>query len=374
MNKNKITGIIFSNMHDENVGALTSSRTMGSIPFGGRYRLVDFVLSGMVNAGMSSVGIITKYNYQSLMDHVGSGRPWDLARKRGGLAILSPYSRLGSGGGIYRGSAEALAGHLGYIKDLNSTYICLSDCDVVANVDYRAVLEQHQKTEADITIVCRKMPLQGHTRDIAHAEFDSSGRLCDLTINPTDRVEGNVYLNMLVMNREMLIRLVENCYSHGKFSVTQHILQEKMQELKIYEYQQPGFCQRIGDMQSYFAANMTLLDPKVRGDLFPDDLPVYTKSRDGVPTKYGLKSQVSNSLVADGCIIKGRVENCIVFRGVRIGEGAVVKNSILMQSTMVSENANLDYVITDKNVVVQSNRVLCGYKTIPVYLEKGSNV
>ncbi len=374
MTNNKMTGIVFSNMHDENMGLLTSKRTMGSIPYGGRYRLVDFVLSGMVNAGMTNVGIITKYNYHSLMDHVGSGRPWDLARKRGGLVLLPPYSRLGTAGGIYRGSIEALAGHLGYIKEQNAQYVCISDCDVVTNVDYRAVLEQHQKTGADITIVCCHKEMGSAARDIATVELDKSGRLCDLTVNPAIEGSANVYLNMFVMDREMLIRMIENAYSHGHFSVTQHILQEQMKSLKIYGYQHMGFCRRIGDLESYFAANMALLDPVARAELFPEDRPVYTKNRDGVPTKYGLRSQVSNSLVADGCIIKGTVENCIIFRGVRIGAGAVVKNSIIMQSTIVSENANLDYVITDKNVVVQSNRVLCGYKTIPIYLEKGSNV
>lgn len=373
MSDKKMLGIIFSNMHDDNMGDITERRTVGSIPFGGRYRLIDFTLSSMVNSGITDVGVITKHNYQSLMDHLGAGRAWDLARKRGGLVMLPPYSRTVTAG-IYRGSIEALAGRLDYLRSVDSKYVFMSDCDVITNLDLKAVLEQHIRTGADITALYARQEIAPATRDLATFKVRENGRVSDVAINPPEGGVFNIYLNMMVVERELLIKLVTNAYSHGKYSFTQDVLQEQLDSYNIYGYNVDGFCVRIGGMESYFRANMELLSPRARAELFPAKRPIYTKVRDEVPAKYGLRAKVSNSLVADGCIIEGEVENSIIFRGVRVGRGAVVKDCILMQDTVVGENANLRYVITDKNVVVRSTRVLCGYITIPVYLHKGSSV
>ncbi len=372
MSSNKILGIVFSNMHDHSLSELTEHRTVGSVPFGGRYRLVDFVLSNMVNSGVQDVGIITKSNYQSLMDHVGAGREWDLSRKIGGLVILPPFSRTGSG--IYRGSIDALKGIMGYIQHVDAKYVFLSDCDVVTNLNIRKIVEAHAAGGADITVLYKKQTVTEDIGDLTTLTLGPDGRVTDVSINPSTADEYNMYLNMMVVERQLLIQLVNEQFSHGHYSFTKSVLQDKAGEMKIYGQELEGYSVRIRDQISYFAANMQLLESSVRAQLFPKERPVYTKVRDEVPAKYGLRANVSNSMVADGCIIEGSVENSIIFRGVKIGRGAVVRNSIIMQGTVVGENANLSYIITDKDVTVRDNRTLAGYLTYPVYLHKGISV
>lgn len=369
---NRMLGIVFSNMHDASLGDLTLHRTMGSVPVGGRYRLVDFPLSNMVNSGVQDVGIITKNNYHSLMDHVGSGREWDLARKIGGLTILPPYSRAGSG--IYQGILEALWGAVGYIRSSTARYVILSDCDTIANVNYLDVLASHKVSGVGITLVYIRREIAEGARDNVVLNIGKDDRLGDLMINPDLQGEQNLYMNMAIIDRDLLIRLVTDAVSRNHHSFHKDILQVQAQADQVNCYHFNGACCRIQCMESYFRANMTLLNKEVRRQLFDPQRPIYTKVRDEVPARYGLKAMVSNSLVADGCIIEGQVENSIIFRGVRIGKGAIVRNSIIMQGTVIEENAKLSYVITDKDVLIRNGRDMGGYLTYPLYLPKLTHV
>ncbi len=368
----KMLGIVFSNMHDTSLGDLTLHRTMGSVPVGGRYRLVDFPLSNMVNSGVHDVGIITKSNYHSLMDHVGSGREWDLARKIGGLTILPPFSRTGSG--MYKGSLEALWGVMGYIRSSTAKYAILSDCDIMANVDYRDVLRSHKEAGVGITVIYTRREIEESDTDNVVLNIGKDGLLGDLMINPDLQGDQNLYLNMAIIDRDLLVRLVTDAVSRGRYSFYQDILQTQAQADQVNCYRFEGTCCRIHCMESYFRANMMLLDREARAQLFDPRRPIYTKVRDEVPARYGLKASVSNSLVADGCIIEGQVENSVIFRGVRIGKGAVVKNSIVMQGTVIEDNAELSYVVADKDVLIRDGRKLGGYLTYPLYLPKLTHV
>lgn len=366
-------GIVFSNMHDEMLGELTEHRTTGSIPFGGRYRLIDFMLSNMVNSGISDIGIVTKNNYQSLMDHLGSGRDWDLSRKRGGMCILPPFGH--SSTGMYRGRLEALSGVMSYIRHSNAQYVMLSDTDIVANIDLDDVMEQHQKSGADITVVykCAQFPKDA-PKDIAILNLDDSGRVSDVLVNSHSTGKQNIYLNIAIMRKELLEHLAIEGTARNNPSFTGFVLQERSRVLKIMGYEFQGFSSKVINMKDFFKTNMDLLNPAVREQLFFSERPIYTKVRDEVPVKYGLDSVVRNSMIADGCIIDGYVENSIIFRGVKIAKGAVVKNSIIMQSGVVGENAKLDYVVTDKDVFIDSGRILTGFETYPIFIAKGSRV
>ena len=368
----KMLGIIFSNMHDTSLGDLTLHRTMGSIPVGGRYRLVDFPLSNMVNSGVRDVGIITKSNYHSLMDHVGSGREWDLARKIGGLTILPPFSRTGSG--MYKGSLEALWGIMGYIRSSTAKYVILSDCDIMANVDYLDVLKSHKAAGTGITVVYTRREIEESDKDNVVFNIGKDGLLGDVMTNPDLQGEQNIYLNTAIMDRDLLVRLVSDAVSRGNYSFNQDILRVQAQADRVNCYRFEGTCCRIHCMESYFRANMMLLDREARAHLFDPARPIYTKVRDEVPARYGLQASVANSLVADGCIIEGKVENSVIFRGVRIGKGAVVRNSIVMQGTVIEDNAELGYVIADKDVLIRDGRKLGGYLTYPLYLPKQTHV
>ncbi len=374
MRENKVLGIIFSNMHDTILGELTENRTTGSVPFGGRYRMVDFVLSGMVNSDITEVGIITKQNYQSLMDHVGAGRAWDLARKRGGMVILPPFASRG-GGGIYRGRLEAMGGAMSFIKRSNAKYVLLCDCDIIANIDVRDLIHEHIQSGAQITMMVKNAKMQPESlRDVTTVFYDSEHNVTDIMVRPDVQGNQNVYMNVMLIEKTLMERMVSEAISHDHYSLIRHALQPSIGKLNIKAYEFTGYSQRICGLKSYFDANMDLLNSEVRAQLFPRDFPIFTKVRDEVPVKYGLSSQVSNSLIADGCIIEGNVENSIIFRGVRIGKGAVIKNCIIMQNTMISDNTHLEYVITDKNVLIKKSGTLVGYETYPLFIAKGKTI
>ncbi len=376
MRENKVMGIIFSNMHDEVLGRLTAHRTTGSVPYGGRYRLIDFVLSSMVNSDITDIGIITKMNYQSLMDHVGSGRPWDLARKRGGLVLLPPFAS-SQAGGIYRGRLEALQGALSYIRHNDAKYVLLCDCDIIANIDLRDMINAHIRSGAQITLMCKRAQVRPEgLREVTVVDYDEQDmEITDIKVRPADvRGEQNIYMNVMLLEKELLERLIDEGKSHDRYSLIRHSIQPMVGRMSIKVYPFTGYTYRLSGMQSYFAANMELLDPQVRSQLFPQERPVYTKVRDQVPVKYGLSSRVGNSLIADGCIINGDVQNCIIFRGAKIGRNAVLKNCIIMQDTYVGDNAHLEYVITDKDVLIKDSRVLVGIDTYPTYIAKGSTI
>ena len=374
MKDSKILGIVFSTMHDEYMGEITRRRTMASVPFGGRYRLIDFTLSNMVNSGIYDIGVITKSNYQSLMDHLGSGRDWDLSRKRGGLCILPPFSNVNSTG-IYSGRLDALAGIMGYIQNSKAQYVVMADCDVIANINLNDVVAKHKETQADITLVYQHTHVTMNAGGDATAlKMDESGRVTDVMIGPALDGEADSYLDIAVMEKALLERIVSDACARSKTSFRRDLLQAEKDHYRIMGYQFDGYATKIDNMQKYYKANMALLNYDVVQQLFSDTNPIYTKVRDEAPAKYGLSAFTNNSLVADGCVIDGTVENSILFRGVHVGKGAKIKDSIIMQGTSIGEGCNIECVIMDKDVVVRSGRNLMGYSTYPVYIAKGSSV
>lgn len=370
---NRVLGLIFASLHDSSVMELTKVRTMGSILFGGRYRLIDFPLSNMVNSGVSEVGVITKSNYGSLMDHLGSGREWDLARKRGGLHLLPPFSH--EGGGIYRGRLEALNNVWSYVGNAQADYIILSDCDIITTIDFRKVIKAHEESGADITAVYAKDkadPEDPHYGDIF--EFDENGKITEVLINPEISGEVNRSLDMFVLSKDFLKKIVKDAAARGKYSFEKDVLQAEKDKYKFYGYRHDGYFSKIDSMSSYFKANLDLLNFENRQKLFNPDFPIYTKVRDNAPVKYGLESDVKNSEIADGCIIEGTVENSILFRGVKVEKGAVVKNCVLQQGTSIGKGCSIEAVITDKNVEISEDKVLTGSKDYPVYIAKNAKI
>ncbi|MCL1823611.1 MAG: glucose-1-phosphate adenylyltransferase subunit GlgD [Oscillospiraceae bacterium] len=370
---NNMLGLIFANLHDDTISDLTKMRTMGSVPFGARYRLIDFPLSNMVNSGISSVGVITKANYQSLLDHLGSGGEWDLSRKTGGLKLLPPYGHVG--GGLYRGRMEALHGVENYIAESNAEYVLMTDCNVIVNLDYNHILEYHIEKEADITIVYGHGSYTVEQMQTKTAfGVDADGRINDVLIFPNKEGEFNTSMNMYICKRDFLMELITETASRNLYSFEVDVIQHKHKEYKIYGYRYNGYYEQIDGNLSYFAANMALMSQEKRSILFPQRRPIYTKVRDEAPAKYGIEADVCNSLVADGCIIEGKVENCLLFRGVQVGKGAMLKNCIIMQDTVIGDKSEMNYVITDKDVKVGAYRSLFGTEDYPVFVGKAASV
>ena len=363
-------GVIFSNIHDENVPELSRQRTMGSIPFGGRYRLIDFALSNMVNSGITTVGVITKNNYQSLMDHLGSGKDWDLARKDGGLILLPPYNDEYES--LYHNRLEALKGIIGFLNKRTEDYVVLSDCDGICKIDFSDVIAYHEEKQADITLVYHNEKVV-KSPYYACLDTDENGRLTDFQINPNIDGFANVYINIMVLNRQYLISIINNAIVHGANSFGRDILAKNVDCLKLYGYELKDYYAGIDSLQTYYAHNLEMLDQQVRNQLF-GARDIYTKVKDSAPSKYSETAVVKNSLISDGCVIEGTVENSILFRGVKVEKGAVVKNSIIMQDNVIGKEAQLNAVITDKNVVIRDRRTLSGCAEYPFFIPKGAMV
>lgn len=373
VNMGNVLGLVFANMHDTTLGDMTKNRTMGSVMFGGRYRLIDFPLSNMVNSGISEVGVITKSNYQSLLDHLGSAREWDLARKKGGLYILPPFGNVEST--LYRGRIEALYGAMSFIKHSRAKYVILSDCDVVTNIDYKPIVAAHIESGADITAVAHTgVYSSDDIKTSTVFNVDADKNVTSVLINPDISGTCTTSLNVFVMSMDFLIETVNDAMARGNVSFERNILQEKCRELKIKIYEYDNYFSKLNSPESYFKSNMALLEPENARKLFVPKRSIYTKISDNAPVKYDLDSKVSNSLIADGCIIEGEVENSVLFRGVKVGKGAKVKNCILMQGTVVGDNAELNYLITDKNVSICENHILTSSPQYPMYVGKGASV
>ena len=373
VNMGNVLGLVFANMHDTTLGDMTKNRTMGSVMFGGRYRLIDFPLSNMVNSGISEVGVITKSNYQSLLDHLGSAREWDLARKKGGLYILPPFGDVEST--LYRGRIEALYGAMSFIKHSRAKYVILSDCDVVTNIDYKPIVAAHIESGADITAVAHTgVYSSDDIKTSTVFNVDADKNVTSVLINPDISGTCTTSLNVFVMSMDFLIETVNDAMARGNVSFERNILQEKCRELKIKIYEYDNYFSKLNSPESYFKSNMALLEPDNARKLFVPKRSIYTKVSDNAPVKYDLDSKVSNSLIADGFITEGEVQNSVLLRGVQLGEGAKVEYFILMQGTVVGDNAELNYLITDKNVSICENHILTSSPQYPMYVGKGASV
>ena len=372
-------GLIFSNIHDSNIPELTRYRTLASVPFGCRYRLIDFALSNMVNSNITKVGIVTHNNYQSLMDHIGNGKDWDLARRSGGIKILPPFITAYDNNAaqkLYTTRLEALMGVTNFISRCNEEYIVLTDCDVVCNIDLKKVIAQHAETDADVTVVTKKInaaehELSSHVYVVSRKEDGEIAEIVEYTPDVKGDIE--VSMNIIVFKRLYLLNAIQDAAAHGYTNIYRDIINR--QQGRIYEYAYEGYYEVISSLSGFFRTNMALLDPAVRAELVANhNAPIYTKVRNSPPTRYAATAQVRNSMVADGCVIEGTVENSIIFRGVHVGKGTVVKNSILLQDTYVGSDANLNCVISDKNVMIKDGRTLAGHETLPFFLPKGTMV
>ena len=365
-------GIIFSYGKPTGLGDLIAHRIPGSMPFGGNYRVVDFMLSSMVNAGIHDVGVIMHGKCQSMLDHLGNGRSWDLSRNRGGLTLLPAfaYAESHTSAGRFRGKVEALGCVLEYLREIRQEYVVLADSDLVVNLPLEQVLQEHIASGADLTEVCTAEP--GDPSD-TYLEMDEQGRIVDVAYD-VHTPAGYRCLNVCILRRELLVQLVEECMAHNRYSFRHHILQDQKDRLHLHAYVWQGYAARIDTVQTYYRRSMELLYPAQRRLLFDPRRPILAKENDAPPAYLDPAGVCENSLIADGCDIQGSVKNCILFRNVRIEKGASVENCILFKDTVVKSGAVLRSVITDKCVTVSDNVTLMGHEHYPIVIAKGSTV
>lgn len=362
-------GVIIACNCESDLGELTRVRTVSAAPFAGRYRLIDFVLSAMVNSGIGTVGLATGHNYQSLLYHVGSGKPWDLARKREGLFVLPPAQDV-----VLMGDCRiaVLAGVKRFLERSKQRYVVIADGNNVCNIRFDKIVETHKANNADITVVYQKV--KNKTDGETYVEVDENEAVKDLVYVSDRKKCLNRLTGYYVFTKDILINLLENCILHGKTHFVKDIIERNIGKLKVYGYCFDGFLRTIKDIDSYYSVSMELFEFSKRKDIFIPHDKIFTKSKDRVPTKYLESACVKNSIVADGCVINGTIENSIIFRGVTVNKGAVVKDSIIMQDSIISADATLGCCILDKNCVIREGKMLIGQTDFPLVVGKNRTI
>ena len=346
---NSAIGIIFANYTSDRLKSLVDSRAIASIPFGGRYRLVDFPLSNMVNAGIKMLGLIAPYTYRSLADHIGNGKEWGIGHKSGRLFLL-PGSVYGMRAGYTKFLMRDLLQNKSFVAHDNVDYVVLSATGFVYNMDYNAVIDFHKANKEPVTLVYK---------DIARAQrghflqVDANGKVTG--IDYEDNGSGKRFLECMVVDRQFLIDFM-GWYGALDYMDIVDLIREHLAEIAANAYEFKGYVRCIDCVEDYMQASMDLLKTEVRTELFENERPIFTNVQDRPPTSYAATAKVKNSLISAGSVIKGTVENSIIFRSVTIEKGAVVKNSILMQYASVAEGAELNNVICDKYVKIGEGR------------------
>ncbi len=354
--------------NESDIRSLTTNRPIASIPIGSRYRVIDFMLSNLVNCGITNVGIFTKSNSRSLTDHIGTGKPWDLNRKNDGIFIFNHVL-----GDLINNDSKLIKNNMEYIYRSRNENVILTSSYMVCNMDIADVIKKHEESDADLTIVYTK------TND-ADKNFqncytlnvdEKSGRVIGVGKNIGFLKSANICMEIFLMKKERFVKLIyKNAMSVHKPDFYNVLLNE-MNDINVNGYYFEGFVSCINSIGSYYEANMSMLNPTVSNELFRNkQRPIYTKIKDEQPTFYAAGCNVQNSLIADGCIIKGRVKNSILGRYVDIEEDAEVVNSIILQNCRIKKGSKLTNVIIDKNATIEQGTELKGSDIFPLVIEK----
>ena len=368
-----VMGIIFAN--DGMIGGLTAKRTMASLPFGGRYRQVDFHLSNMAYAGIQQVGIISRHNYQSLMNHVGGGEEWGLELGEGGLEFLTPYAM--STTDHYRGKLESLSNAMDFLSyGRQDGYVVMADSAVLSNMDLNKVIASHIESGKDVTVVTKAGIANGKKQLDLALKLDKKGDITDIAVDYVAPADYLASMDVFVLKKAWLIQQVKECVARNLYHMDRDLVmglwQKKQATVNVYQFE--GLAMFNESIEEYFANSLSLVDTDVRHDIFGRCHPVYTKVRDRVPSYYGEFSEIENCLVADGCMLEGEAEDSILFRQVTICQGAKVENCVIMNDSVVGEGSELKYVILDKDVTVRPGSKLTGTPNSPVIIKRGETV
>ena len=368
-----VMGIIFTN--DADMGELTDKRTMASLPFGGRYRQVDFALSNLSDAGVRHVGIISRHNYQSLMNHIGDGEEWGLELEEGGLEFLTPYAQ--SATHTYRGKLESLANAMDFLEfGAGDELVVMTDSAVLSNIDLTAVLNAHVASGKDVTVVTKSGICNGSKIIDLAVKTDKNGEVSDMLVDYAAPADYAASMDIFVLDKQFLIRSVKELIARDKFHMDRDLVlggwQRGVVSVNAFPFEGVAmFNESIGE---FYENSLALIKPDVRKDIFDGRHPIYTKVRFRVPTYYGEDSKIDNALIADGCMLEGEVKDCVLFRNVTVDKDAEVENCIIFNDTVIGEGAELKYAILDKDVTVTPGAKLIGTRKNPVIVKRGETV
>ena len=365
MLKNYI-GILMINEKEDNIRSLTNTRPIASIPIGGRYRVIDFVLSNMINSGIYNIGVFTNSKSRSLVDHLGSGKPWDLDRKTHGLFLFN----FASGKSQLR-DIDVLCDNMEYITRTKQDYVIISSSYMVCNIDYNEVAKYYQESGSDVTIIYKKTNnAKKHYVNCSTVHVNEENKVLSIGKNIGEEAKANISMEMFIMKKTTLIALINKCVHTGYHDSIREAIYNSTSELNINAYEFKGYLQCVDSVKNYYKISMDMLNAKITKELFFNNGLIYTKSKDEAPTKYFEGSKVNNVLISNGCILKGKIENSIISRRVTVHEGAEINNCIIFESCEIKKGCKLTNVIVDKNTVIEENSVLRGNEEFPVVIEK----
>lgn len=363
-------GIILAGGNSENLKEFTSHRAIPALPIGGSYRTIDFTMSNMTNSGVNKVAVITQYSSRSLLDHLSSAKWWDLGRKQGGLFIFSPYITSDNPFG-YRGTADSIYRNLNFLKRSNEPFVIIASGNHVYKMDFNKVLQYHLQKQADITMIYKEINLK-EASNYGVMILDEDKRIKEFEEKPLEPQSNNISLGIYVIQRTLLIKLLEDVVSENRYDFVNDIIIRYRKKLKIYGYPFDGYWRSIRTIQSYFDVNMDFLKKEVR-DLFFNQYPyISTKVKDEPPAKFNFGSSTKNCIIGGGSILNGYLDGSILFRKVFTGSYSFIKNSVIMEGSYIGNNCNIEYAILDREVVISDGRKLLGSKEKPIFLEKGS--
>ena len=367
-----VMGIIFAN--EDSIGTLTEKRTMASLPFGARYRQVDFALSNLTCAGVRHIGIISRHSYQSLMHHVGSGEEWGLELGEGGLEFLTPYAQ--SKQDVYRGKLDSLNTAMDFLEFGDDEYVVMIDSAIVSNIDLNAVVAAHVASGKDVTVVTKAGICNGSKNVDLALKLSDAGEIVDIVCDSKASADYVASMDIFVASKPWLIAKVQECYAHGISHMDRDLVMGGWQNgsVSVNTYAFEGVALYNESEEEYYDNTMALLKKDVRADVFGGAHPVWTKVRDRVPCYYGEDVKMDNVLVADGCMLEGEVENSVLFRQVTVEEGAEVKDCIIMNDCVIGAGAKVKYAILDKEVTVQPGAKIGGTKDHIIVIKKGETV
>ena len=370
-------GIIFSSLNDNTLSRLTGDRTVSAIPFACRYRLVDFCLSNMVNSNISNINIVANYNYRSLTEHIGSGKDWDLARRKGGINIISPYqTATSSHAKLFSTHMEALISMKEYIDEFKEDYVVLMDSDHVLNIDIADVIKAHRISSAKITLVTYKIPKDYTSKHPRMMVSSVAGKVSDISMSSVYSVRNpELSLNIFVISTVYLRKLIEEAQGYNLNSLTGLLLKNyKTENYRTYCYD--GYVASVSSFLDYYKCSIELAkNADARASLLSKrEAPIFTRVHNSSPVVYKNTAKVENSMIADDCVIEGTVINSVLFRGVHVEKGATVKNSVLFRGTRIAKGASVNCIVTDKDVLVSEGVSLSGNDNMPFYVQKNRKV
>lgn len=365
----RAVGIILAGGNNERMHELSYKRAIAAMPVAGSYRSIDFALSNMTNSGVQKVAVLTQYNSRSLNEHLSSSKWWDFGRKQGGLFVFTPTITM-ENSSWYRGTADAIAQNLDFLKRCHEPYVVIASGDAVYKMDYGRVLEYHIEKKADITVVCSPLPQGDDITRFGVVKMNADGKILDFEEKPQHAHGDMVSTGIYVIRRRLLIELVEKAQQQNQFDFVKDILMKYRNLKRMYGYRMENYWRNISTVESYYQTNMDFLKADTRDYFFRQYPNVYSRIEDLPPAKYNPGAEVKNSLVSSGCILNGVVENSILFKKVYVGNDCTIKNSIILNDVYIGDHTHIENCIVESRGTIQANSSFIGKEKIKIVVEK----